>query len=173
MANTFTKIATVTVGSGGASTIDFNSIPATYTDLVIKMSARTTVSGDFDTFRMTINSSTGTYSNILVRAEDSVASSTSVTGQAQLRWLGSAEGDTATANTFGNFEIFFPNYASSNAKSMSADYVTEKNSSTGSYQGLGAGLWSGTAAITDISIYQAGYNFKQYSTATLYGISNS
>ena len=173
MANTFTKIATVTVGSGGASTIDFNSIPATYADIIIKMSARTTVSGDFDTFRMTINSSSGTYTTLLLRAEDNAASSTSVTGQAQLRWLGSAEGDTATANTFGNFEIYIPNYASSNAKSMSADHVTEINSSTGSYQGLGSGYWSGTAAITDISIYQAGYNFKQYSTATLYGISNS
>ena len=42
MANTFEQITTVTVGSGGASSIDFTSIPQTYTDLVIKTSARNT-----------------------------------------------------------------------------------------------------------------------------------
>ena len=37
MANTYVAIATVTVGSGGAASIDFTSIPATYTDLVVKL----------------------------------------------------------------------------------------------------------------------------------------
>ena len=41
MANTFKKIQTVTVGSGGAASIDFTSIPQTYTDLKIVLSART------------------------------------------------------------------------------------------------------------------------------------
>jgi hypothetical protein len=36
MANTYEAIATVEVGSGGASTIDFTSIPSTYTDLVLR-----------------------------------------------------------------------------------------------------------------------------------------
>ena len=40
MATTFTKIASVTVGSGGASSIDFTSIPSTYTDLCVKLSTR-------------------------------------------------------------------------------------------------------------------------------------
>jgi hypothetical protein len=40
MANTYEAIATVEVGSGGAATIEFTSIPATYTDLVVKVSAR-------------------------------------------------------------------------------------------------------------------------------------
>jgi len=33
MANTLKKIQTVTVGSGGAASIEFTSIPQTYTDL--------------------------------------------------------------------------------------------------------------------------------------------
>jgi len=40
MPDTFVKIATVTVGSGGAATMAFSSIPSTYTDLCIKMSSR-------------------------------------------------------------------------------------------------------------------------------------
>jgi hypothetical protein len=40
MALTYTAIKTVTVGSGGAANIDFTSIPQTYTDLVLKVSAR-------------------------------------------------------------------------------------------------------------------------------------
>ena len=41
MANTYIKIASNTVGSGGVSSITFSSIPQTYTDLVIKASVRT------------------------------------------------------------------------------------------------------------------------------------
>ena len=45
MANTFELIASSTVGAGGASSIDFTSIPATFTDLVVKLSGRSTYSG--------------------------------------------------------------------------------------------------------------------------------
>ena len=40
MANTYELIASSTVGAGGASSIDFNSIPNTYTDLLVKLSGR-------------------------------------------------------------------------------------------------------------------------------------
>jgi hypothetical protein len=38
--NTYTLISSVTVGSGGAANMGFTSIPATYTDLLVKLSAR-------------------------------------------------------------------------------------------------------------------------------------
>ena len=37
---TFTKIETITVGSGGAASVTFSSIPQTFTDLVMKISSR-------------------------------------------------------------------------------------------------------------------------------------
>ena len=53
--NTLVKIQTVTVGSGGASSIDFTSIPQTYTDLCLVYSARLTTT---DTnWRLKINGS--------------------------------------------------------------------------------------------------------------------
>jgi len=42
---TYQKIATVTVGAGGASNITFSSIPQTYTDIKVVVSARTDRSG--------------------------------------------------------------------------------------------------------------------------------
>jgi len=42
MATTYTLISSVTVGSGGAATMTFSSIPQTYTDLLVRVSARNT-----------------------------------------------------------------------------------------------------------------------------------
>jgi hypothetical protein len=76
----------------------------------------------------------------------------------------------STSNTFGNAEFYIPSYLSSTAKSFSIDGVGENNATT-TYMGLGAGLWSGTSAITRVTIYpESGTTILQYSTATLYGI---
>ena len=44
MPNTMTLISSSTVGSGGTASISFSSIPNTYTDLVVKLSVRSTAS---------------------------------------------------------------------------------------------------------------------------------
>jgi hypothetical protein len=44
---TMVKIDTVTVGSGGAASIEFTNIPQTYTDLQIVLSARSATSDVF------------------------------------------------------------------------------------------------------------------------------
>ena len=43
-------IYTQTVGSGGASSIAFNNIPQTFTDLLIKMSVRASGPGPMDAY---------------------------------------------------------------------------------------------------------------------------
>jgi len=165
MATTYKKIASVTVGSGGASSIDFSSVPSTYTDLVIKVSARdTTANGEF---YLRFNSSTTNYSDRWLYGTGTAASSTTNT---KLDFFLASSG--YTANTFGNTEIYVPNYTSSNYKSVSGDSVQENNA-TASYTLLEAGLWSDTAAITSVNLIPAGGTFAQYSTATLYGIKNS
>lgn len=176
MANTFTKIASVTVGSGGASSIDFTSIPATYTDLCVLLSGRS--SGNFggndsmsDYAYLRFNSSSSNYSaRVLYGYGGGVGSSNN---SAQSSLIGFyIDGSGATASTFGNTLIYVPNYAGSNYKSVSADSVSEHNGTT-AYMNLLAGLWSNTSAITGISFTIANGNYVQYSTAVLYGISNS
>jgi hypothetical protein len=169
MATTYKAIATVTVGSGGAANIEFTSIPGTYTDLVVKFSLRTVASLTWDEIQVTFNSNTSSYSERLLYGTGSSAGSTS----GSTRQFFIANGDTATANTFGNGEIYIPNYAGSNNKSVSGDTVNENNGST-AYIYLNAMLWSNSAAITSIKLASSNSaNLKQYSTATLYGIKNS
>ena len=169
MPNTFTKIASVTVGAGGAATINFTSIPATYTDLCIKLSGRSGRAYIADNLFITFNSSGGTYSmrELMGKGASGTAASYGV------KYASFAvDGATATANTFSNHDIYIPNYTGSTAKSFSADSVSENNA-TDAQSDLVAGLWTGTAAITSITLQPEVSTWVQYSTATLYGISKS
>lgn len=173
MANTYDLIASVTVGSGGAGTISFSSIPATYTDLIVKVSGRSTSSGG--DCSVTFNGSGGTaYSSRLLYGDGSAAASAISTGAAFATWgAGAINRSTTTSNTFANTEIYIPNYAGSNGKSLGTD-STEENNATQAYAELAASFWSNSAAITSITLTPSSSgNFVQYSTATLYGIKNS
>jgi hypothetical protein len=165
--DTFIKIASVTVGSGGASSMAFSSIPSTYTDLCVKLSMRAAAAAEL---HMRFNASSSGYSNLFLNGTGSSVSS-GIYRTAEF-YLGENEYGTYTANTFGNVEIYIPNYAGSNNKSISTDNVTETNA-TAAYASLIAGLWANTAAINSISITAGTSTFVQYSTATLYGISKS
>jgi hypothetical protein len=167
MANTYEAIATVTVGSGGASSIDFTSIPGTYTDLMVYFSGRVESSSPYYG-RFYFNNNTTGYTR---RALGGDGSSTFSTAFSNEYTLVSNEG-TYTANTFSNFSTYIPNYAGSTNKSYSVDGVTENNA-TSSYQIFYAGLWSNTAAINQITLVPDTLKFVQYTTATIYGIKNS
>jgi hypothetical protein len=174
MANTFTQIASVSVGVLGAATIDFTSIPSTYTDLVVKVSARTSgASGNgWQSGQLTFNGSSTGYSGILLagRGDLSPVSITSTSSSIEFAFYSS---DTvATANTFASSEIYIPNYAGSNNKSVSSD-VAEENNAARALAGIVAGLWSNSAAINRVTLTPGGGSFVQYSTATLYGVSKS
>lgn len=168
---TFIKIAAVTVGSGGASSMDFTSIPSTYTDLCVKVSSRTTrTAGVIDYAVISFNGSTSNLTSRFLIGDGTVYSGTDT------KIIASTSSNSTTANTFGSAQFYIPNYAGSNNKSVSVDAVAENNSADSGYFNLeiGAGLWSITSAITSISLTSGfGNNFMQYSTATLYGIKNS
>jgi hypothetical protein len=169
MANTYTLISSVTVGSGGAANIDFTSIPATYTDLLIKLSGRNTASGD-DRFTIQFNNSSSNLSQLRFYGEGTNVSSDAPAGAIQSTGISQ---DSYTANTFSNTDIYIPNYASSNNKSVSVEAVTENNDTT-AYIMFVAGLWADSAAITSVKLTpMSSGNFKQYSTAYLYGISKA
>jgi hypothetical protein len=55
---TYTLINSVTVGSGGAASMEFTSIPSTYTDLVVKISGRSDNTGSFANY-LRFNSDSG------------------------------------------------------------------------------------------------------------------
>jgi len=163
MADTFTKIQTVTVGSGGSATIAFTSIPQIYTDLSLKFSGRN-VNNAF-TFSIALNGTTVTDARRLFATGSGNMSSDTYNGMY-------TDYSSALANTFGSAEIYIPNYAGTSLKSFSVDAVSEDNYSS-AYMNLGALLLSSADAVTSISLIPESGNFAEFSNATLYGIKNS
>lgn len=171
MAITYSLISKQIIGSGGAASVTFSNIPQTFTDLKVVGSARTTQAQVYGTTLIGFNGSSSNVAYLRMYGDGSGASSdTGTTGVISID-----NGANATSNTFGNFEVYIPNYRSSSAKSYSTDSVSETNATT-IYTQLLAGLWNpGTqAAITSITLTAgASANYAQYSTFYLYGIQNS
>lgn len=174
MATTMTLISTATVGSGGATSITFSSIPSTYTDLCLKVSLRKDSNYTRRILQLTFNGVTSGYlDRALYGNGTSAASDTNLGGTAAIAIV-DVPAALATSNTFSNIEIYIPNYTSSNSKLISVDGAGEDNSATNPLLGITAGLSNITSAISSINLYtDQGGNFVQYSTASLYGIKNS
>lgn len=166
MATTYTLIQTYTLGSSAAS-FDFTSIPATYTDLCLKLSARTDRAGTgIDSALVQFNGDSTSANYSIRRLYGNGATATSDTT------LSGAftDASTATASTFGNSEVYIPNAFGSTAKSYSIEGTQESNNTT-AYVHFTAGKWTGTSAISSIKLVsETGSNFVQYSSASLYGI---
>lgn len=164
-------ISTVTVGAGGATTLDFTSIPGTFTDLLVVFSGRSARINDVDALRFRINGDTNT--NYSYR--DLIGIGTTVysfNGSSQTSFTPIAiPADSAPANTFGNIAILLPNYTSSAAKTGSAEWVSPHTTTGQMYGSIEAFLWNNTAAITSLSFYTGSTsNLVQNTTASLYGI---
>lgn len=170
---TFIKIASTTVGAGGASSITLSSIPSTYTDLLLVASLR--ADGNFgqpwyDSY-ITFNSANLSWRDIIGLGTGTPGSRSNTVDFVTLGVSSSA----ATASTFGSVALYVPNYTSSNNKSASMDGVSENNA-TGAGMGLHAGLYSSSSVVSSITITPFNsptVKFTQYSTVTLYGIKNS
>ena len=167
-----TKIAQVDVGVGGVATIDFTSIPQTFTDLMVVVSGRSSYNFGMLDLKFTFNGSTTGYSEIYMYGSGASAASGSDTSTTNGRVLGVIGDTTTTANTFSNAAITIANYSGATNKMCSIDGVSEANA-TSARQTLVTQIWANTAAITSISLYPQLGSWVQYSSATLYGISKS
>ena len=171
MANTYTLIASNTLTSSAAS-VTFSSIPSTYTDLVLRVSARTDYADTLDNIGVQFNSDTGsTYSATRIRGNGSATASARSSSTYPLTIHAGADGSTATSSTFSNWELYIPNYTVSQNKPIASFSVQENNAAL-AYIHSHAGLWSNTATISSIYLYGLG-NFVSGSSFYLYGIKNS
>jgi hypothetical protein len=168
---TFTKIASITVGAGGTSGMDFTSIPSTYTDLCLFVSVRTGYSALYQDVPIYFNNNGSGYTLRRLYSDGSTVASNTTTGGGSTVAGALGNSATSTSNTFSNCVVYISNYAGSNSKSYSIDNVTENNS-TANFQDLQAGLWANSSAINQIAVSGAGQTILQYSTATLYGVKN-
>jgi hypothetical protein len=165
MATTYTLIDKTTLGSTQAN-VEFTSISSAYTDLLLKFSCRTAHGNVVTNFEVSFNGVTTNLSGIRIYGTGSGVASES-------NAYALSTGDTATANTFTNGDLYIPNYTSSNYKSFSIDDVTENNA-TAAYAVMAAGLWSSTSSINAIKLTpNAGSGWLSESSFYLYGIKNS
>ena len=171
MPNTYTLLEQITVGAAGASSVTFNSIPQTgYTDLVVRTSLRET-STNSGIALCKINAITSGYTGKQLNGNGASASSDSnYVGSSGFGMDGTNNPSSTTANTFSSSEWYFPNYTSSNYKSVSVNGTNEANATT-AFSGLGAYLLSNTAAISSLTFSSYSGTFAQYSTFSLYGVS--
>ena len=172
---TMTKLATVTVGVGNSSSIEFTNIPQNYTDLQLVLSARSTQS-DFEVTDVNV-----LFNGVTTNQTERNLRTSPTTGViSQNRTdiiLGNMPSANNTANTFSNSSLYISNYASSTYKSMAVDGVSPSTTNSGYYWfvNMGANLWSNPAPITSIILKanNGSFAFVQHSTATLYGIKNA
>jgi hypothetical protein len=166
MPNTLIKIASVTA-SGSVNTISFSSIPATYTDLQVVMSARTVASAVFDYCGINLNNGSAVEVIRLQGTGTSVNSSRAAGGNTFI-----INGNTATTNVYSTSNIYITNYLSTNPKQIIIDTVTENNASL-AYQELCAMYYATTSQPVNLIQLYAGNNFLSATTFTLYGIKNT
>jgi hypothetical protein len=167
MPNNYVLLERIELNALTAS-VTFANIPQTgYTDLKVVMSVRTTRAATDDAVLISFNGSSTGFTMRELRGTGTTTFSGSTTNP----FVGYHDGNTATSNTFSNAEIYIPNYFNSSInKSFSVDSVFENNA-TSALQGLIAGLWSNTAAITSITLVpEIGPNFVANSTFSLYGL---
>jgi len=166
----FELIETVTVGAGGASSIEFTSIPQDGVDLVLMTSTRDTATGGVQYANyVQFNNDTGSnYQNVQLGGTGSSVFSSAPSGTNRFI-SGSSTSASVTANTFSNNSLCISNYTSSAAKSGSTDAVTENNA-TDARTAILALSYSGTSAITSLKIFTFGTSFAEHSTASLYKI---
>jgi hypothetical protein len=162
-------IETKTLGTAAAS-INFTSIPQTFTDFLVLGSLRANNDPDggaYGSASFSINGSTANITNRFLVGNGSIL----FTGSGSAINI-TTTGSANTANTFGNFSLYITNYSGSVTKLISLDNVTETNATNGAYPGMQSGLFNSTSAITSIGFTAlgSGANFLANSTISLYGI---
>jgi hypothetical protein len=172
----FQSIATTTVGSGGAATVTFSSIPSIYKNLQIRIAARNTGSFNSGTpVYMQFNSDTATnysYHRIQGYANLSEAATSAGDGVSQsfIR-LGYTTG-SATASSYSAHIVDILDYANTNKNKTTRNLSGWEINDNSGYRavGLDSGNWRSTSAITSITIYPSADNWAQHSSFALYGI---
>lgn len=174
MATTF-ELINKTILTSSTGSVEFTSIPTTYTDLYLQFSARSSGGSTNDNTYINFNGNDSSYSEIVLYGSgSSAASGASGSGSGSSKNLLPIPANGATANTFGSGGIYVPNYLSSNYKSVSLDGVAENNASSPVYMQIQALLWANTAAINALKIaLNSANSFMSGSSFYLYGIKNS
>ena len=161
----YESIATVTVGSGGSSTISFTSIPSDYKHLQIRMISRNTTNNN-QSLALRFNSDSG--SNYSYHRLYGFGTGTGADGSANASLILTGT-ETNTSSTFGTSITDILDYQNTSKFKTTRSLTGWDNNGDGILFLL-SGNWRSTSAITSITITPESNSFAQYSHFALYGI---
>lgn len=169
-AGAYDALATVTVPSGGAASIEFAGIPAGYKHLQLRILARSgaTASGG-NYMNMRFNSDSGTnYTYHALLGDGSSATAAALASQNAI-YLQRMSNNNDAASIYGALVVDLLDYSNTNKNK------TVRN--LGAYDANGSGriylvssAWMNTGAVSSISITPESSTFNQYSTFSLFGV---
>jgi hypothetical protein len=157
----YESIATVTVGGGGASSVEFSSIASTYSHLQIRMAFTKSAAGYFYAYFNNDTSPSNYHSHYL--EGNGTTAGAGANSDAALGYLG----NSSTKPIGSILDVL--DYSSVNK------YTTSR-ALTGQHQGGGASivfastLWESTSAVNTIKIIPASGTIGQHSHFALYGV---
>ena len=167
----YESIATVTVGAGGASNVEFTGIPSTYKHLQVRITSRdnrsTLVTNNLFVY---INNDTATnYSYHLLNGDGSSASADNGSNT-DLMIAGTDAASGATSGVMGVSVFDILDYANTNKYKTTRTLTGIDNNGSGVIR-LWSGNWRNTNAITSLKFYpSSSATIQQYSSFALYGI---
>jgi hypothetical protein len=164
VASSYQSISTVTVGSGGSSSISFSSIPNTFAHLQIRM---TTLASTAANVLLQFNGDTANnYWWHELWGEGTTAYSTN--SGAAVSNIKTGYTNTTTPYTGGSV-VDVLDYCNTN-KYKTVRALTGSDNNGAGYVLLRSGVWNSTSSITSFILYPVSGTFTQYSHFALYGV---
>jgi hypothetical protein len=166
----FYGIQTITVGGAGSSFIEFASIPQTYKHLVIRTSLRDSRAAQNTGSSMTFNSdSAANYSSHDLSCSGTTVYVDNYPNDFYIT-LPNQVGNNADSQYFGTQTITIPDYSNTSKFKTALAIGGHEQNNTNTWIMQTSGNWRNNSAITNIKIYPLVGPWRQYSVATLYGV---
>ena len=159
----YESIATVSVGAGGASSIDFTSISSSYSHLQIRYITQAS-NGSYLSAQFNGDTASNYRWHYL---NGDGASATAGDGGSDTR-VALPRGSSAS-NIFGVGVVDILDYGSTN-KYKTVRGLGGRDTNGAGQLDYNSGVWLSTSAITSIKLYHSGITIPQYSHFALYGI---
>ena len=160
----YESIATVTVGSGGASSAIFSGIPSGYSHLQIRSMSL------FSNARLDITFNGDTSSSYSYHLVQGAGASAYAEGSGSVGSIRVWPNGNSTSNSYPNLAIIdILDYANT-SKNKTARILNGFDQNGSGIISLNSGAWFSTSAITSITLAPNTGTFQQYSSFALYGV---
>ena len=172
------SIATISVGSGGASSIEFTSLPTGFQHLqvrfLVQQGSGSAFAGNIYTLlRLNSDSTAGNYPSHTLEGSGASATASAITGTSySYAYVAQSYLDTGTSSVFAAGVIDLLDYGST-SKNKTIRCFNGWDANGSGVVSLHSAAWLSTSAVTSLALFPnvtSSRTFKQHTTAALYGI---